>query len=224
MTTLGPGLFALLANGLQQAPSSAPAVPIQVTIVATSTVGATTTAVVPSAAPAVFQVPASINTLDPIFAIIVALVALAGVIYAALVQRKTGKDTVREARKAADAALASAAASGKAATSSAAAVKEARRAGAQLEVWRQREETMRMVRWGLQQVASMNPKAATIGQNTLNALQKGTLVQPADSAFVEAVTQFVTQLVGDVVDTEVQNALSGYDPEDEFELNDGIMD
>jgi len=27
-----------------------------------------------------------------------------------------------------------------------------------------------------------------------------------------------------VVDTEVQNALSGYDPGDEFELNNGIID
>ena len=101
------------------------------------------------------------------------MIALVGVVYTALMQRKTGKDTVREAKKAADAALASADASDKAATASAAAVDEARRADAKLEVWRQREETMRMVRWGLQQAASPNPKAATIGQNTLNALQKG---------------------------------------------------
>jgi hypothetical protein len=50
------------------------------------------------------------------------------------------------------------------------------------------------------------------------------LVQPADSAFVQAVTEFVAHLVDEVVDTEVQNALSGYDPDDEFELNNGIID
>jgi hypothetical protein len=168
--------------------------------------------------------PLPVFGFSPLFAVVVALIALAGVICTALLQRKTGKETVREARKAADAALASAEASDKAATASAAAVTEARRADAKLEVWRQREETMRMVRWGLQQAASPNPKAATIGQNTLVALLRGTLVQPADSAFVEAVIEFVAHLVDEVVDTEVQNALSGYDPGDEFELNNGIID
>jgi type VI protein secretion system component VasK len=184
----------------------------------------TTTMVVPvvSAAESADPVPGS--GLSPLFAVVVALIALAGVVYTAVMQRKTGRETVREARKAADAALASAEASDRAATASAAAVTEARRADAKLEVWRQREETMRMVRWGLQQAASPNPKAATIGQNTLTALLHGTLVQPADSAFVQAVTEFVTHLVDEVVDTEVQNALSGYDPEDEFELNNGIID
>ena len=180
----------------------------------------------------VVPVVSAAQTTDPLpgfgvsglFAVIVALIALAGVIYTAVLQRKTGKETVREAKKAADAALASAAASDKAATASAAAVTEAHRADAKLDVWRQREETMRMVRWGLQQAASPNPKAATIGQNTLTALLRGTLVQPADSAFVQAVTEFVAQLVDEVVDTEVQNALSGYDPDDEFELNNGITD
>jgi hypothetical protein len=161
---------------------------------------------------------------SPIFADVIALIAVAGVIYTAIMQRKTGRETVLEARKAADAALASAEASDKAATASAAAVTEARRADVKLEVWRQREETMRMVRWGLQQAASPNPKAASIGQNTLTALLRGTLVQPADSAFVQAVTGFVAHLVDEVVDTEVQNALSGYDPDDEFELNNGIID
>ena len=157
-------------------------------------------------------------------AVVVAITALAGVVYSSVLQRRTGKETVREARKAAEAALASAAASDKAADASAAAVREARTADAKLQVWRQREETMRMVRWGLEQTASTNPKAATIGQNTLNALQKGTLVQPADTAFVATVTDFVAGLVNDVVDTEVQNALSGYQPEDDFELNNGITD
>ena len=81
-----------------------------------------------------------------------------------------------------------------------------------------------MVRWGLELNASNNPKAATIGQNTLTALQKGSLVQPADTAFVATVTEFVAGLVENVVDTEVQNAVSGYHPDDDFELNDGITD
>ena len=144
-----------------------------------------------------------------LIAVVVAVTALAGVVYSAVLQRRTGRETVREARKAAEAALASAAASDKAAEASAAAVREAQTADAKLQVWRQREETMRMVRWGLELTASANPKAATIGQNTLTALQKGSLVQPADSAFFASVTAFVTGLVDDVVDTEVQNAVSG---------------
>ena len=157
-------------------------------------------------------------------AIVVATTALAGVVYSSMVQRRTGRETVREARKAAEAALGSAAASDKAAEASAAAAREAQTADEQLQVWRQREETMRMVRWGLELTASNNPKAATIGQNTLTALQKGSLVQPADTAFVATVTEFVAGLVENVVDTEVQNAVSGYHPDDDFELNDGITD
>jgi Tfp pilus assembly protein PilX len=65
---------------------------------------------------------------SPIFAVVIALIAVAGVVYTAIMQRETGRETVREARKAADAALASAEASDKAATASAAAVTEARRA------------------------------------------------------------------------------------------------
>jgi hypothetical protein len=159
-----------------------------------------------------------------VLAVVVGVTALAGVVYSSVLQRRTGRETVREARKAAEAALASAAASDKAAEASAAAVREARTADAKLQVWRQREETMRMVRWGLEQTASTNPKAATIGQNTLTALQKGSLVQPADTAFVATVTGFVAGLVDDVVDTEVENALSGYHPDDDFELNNGITD
>jgi len=157
-------------------------------------------------------------------AVVAAMIALSGVVYSSVLQRRTARETVQEARKAAEAALLSAAASDKAAEASAAAVREARTADAKLQVWRQREETMRMVRWGLEQAASTNPKAAAIGQNTLNALQRGSLVQPADTTFVAAVTGFVATLVDDVVDTEVQNALSGYQPDDDFELNNGITD
>ena len=157
-------------------------------------------------------------------AVVAAVIALTGVVYSSVLQRRTGRETVQEARKAAEAALLSAAASDKAAEASAEAVREARTADAKLQVWRQREETMRMVRWGLEQAASTNPKAAAIGQNTLNALQRGSLVQPADNTFVATVTGFVTALVDDVVDTEVQNALSGYQPDDDFELNNGITD
>ncbi|MGS0684474.1 hypothetical protein ACVBEQ_04825 [Nakamurella sp. GG22] len=176
---------------------------------------------------------AVVPTLDPstagsgvglVITVAVAVIALTGVVYSGVLQRRTGRETVEEARKAAQAALASAAASDKAAEASAAAVREARTADAKLQVWRQREETMRMVRWGLEQAASTNPRAATIGQNTLNALQKGSLVQPADTTFVATVTAFVAALVDDVVDTEVQNALSGYHPDDDFELNNGITD
>ena len=217
------GLFGLLAIGCPVSGSVAVNPPVWPDAAGSGAVDPTT--VVVSIVSAASETDPQFGFgVSPIFVVVVALVALAGVIYTAVMQRKTGRETVREARKAADAALASAEASDRAATASAAAVTEARRADAKLEVWRQREETMRMVRWGLQQAASPNPKAASIGQNTLTALLRGTLVQPADSAFVEAVTEFVAHLVDEVVDTEVQNALSGYDPDDEFELNNGIID
>jgi type VI protein secretion system component VasK len=223
MTAMPAGLFGLLAIGWPLPGAVAVNPPVWPEAAGNCAVGPTTVAVsIVSAATATDPLPWL--SVSPIFAVVVALTALAGVVYTALMQRKTGRETVREARKAAGAALASAKASNKAATASAAAVSEARRADAKLEVWRQREETMRMVRWGLQQAASPNPKAASIGQNTLTALLRGTLVQPADSAFVQAVTEFVAHLVDEVVDTEVQNALSGYDPDDEFELNNGIID
>ena len=223
MTAMPAGLFGLLAIRCPEHGSFAVNPPIRVDAATSGAVDVTTTSVtvVSAAGPAD---PLPWLSVSPTLAVVVALIALAGVAYTAAMQRKTGKETVREAKKAANAALASAEASDKAATASADAVAEARRADTKLDVWRQREETMRMVRWGLQQAASPNPKAATIGQNTLTALLGGTLVQPEDSAFVEAVTNFVAHLIDQVVDTEVQNALSGYDPGDEFELNNGIID
>jgi hypothetical protein len=220
MTAIVAGLVVSLPDGLGDAPGwELP--PVRLSAAAADPVGSATTALF--TAP-ILGTSAADGDLALVIAVVVAVIALAGVVYSSLLQRRTGRETVREAHKAADAALASAQASDKAAEASAAAVREARTADANLQVWRQREETMRMVRWGLEQAASGNPKAATIGQNTLNALQKGSLVQPADTVFVATVTAFVAGLVGDVVDTEVQNALSGYEPDDDFELNNGITD
>ena len=169
MTAILSGLVALLPAGCGNVPCwELP--PIRLILGAVAAVGPATAVL--SAAPAVDS-PAAGSDLPLIAAVVVAATALAGVIYSSWLQRRTGTETVREARKAADAAQASAAASDKAAEASAAAVREARAADAKLQVWRQREETMRMVRWGLEQAGSTNPKAATIGQNTLNALQKG---------------------------------------------------
>jgi hypothetical protein len=85
-----------------------------------------------SAAPA-GESPAAGSDLPLIAAVVVASAALAGVVYSSWLQRRTGTETVREARKAADAALASAAASDKAAEASAAAVREARTADTKLQ-------------------------------------------------------------------------------------------
>jgi hypothetical protein len=95
MTTMPAGLFALLADGLQQGAACALAQPIQASTVATWTVDATTTVI--TAAPAVVA-SASPIVVDPIFAIVVAVIALVGVVYTTLMQRRTGKDSVREAK------------------------------------------------------------------------------------------------------------------------------
>src|SRR4051794_34877722 len=221
MTAFHAGLVGLwFSAGFGNVPWWEP-VSIRSTVAATNPVDTVTTVVLNASSG-----DTALTGSDPnlIIALVVGVTALAGVVYSSVLQRRTGRETVREARRAAEAALASAAASNKAAEASAAAVREARTADTKLQVWRQREETMRMVRWGLELTASANPKAATIGQNTLTALQKGSLVQPADTAFVATVTGFVADLVDDVVDTEVDNALSGYHPDDDFELNNGITD
>jgi hypothetical protein len=143
MTAIVAGLVVSLPDGLGDAPGwELP--PVRLSAAAADPVGSATTALF--TAP-ILGTSAADGDLALVIAVVVAVIALAGVVYSSLLQRRTGRETVREAHKAADAALASAQASDKAAEASAAAVREARTADAKLQVWRQREETMRMVRW-----------------------------------------------------------------------------
>jgi hypothetical protein len=55
------------------------------------------------------------------------------------------------------------------------------------DVWRHREETMRMLRWASEQAASADVSTALMGLAALDALSESELLQPADEALVDAV-------------------------------------
>lgn len=62
-----------------------------------------------------------------------------------------------------------------------------RRTANELDVWRRREETMRMLRWASEQAASAEPIKARMGIAALDALSSSELLQQPDSMLVDAV-------------------------------------
>lgn len=62
-----------------------------------------------------------------------------------------------------------------------------RRTANELDVWRRREETMRMLRWASEQAASAEPAKARMGIAALDALSGSELLQEPDGMIVDAV-------------------------------------
>ncbi|MEJ7772998.1 MAG: hypothetical protein WKF51_13935 [Geodermatophilaceae bacterium] len=62
-----------------------------------------------------------------------------------------------------------------------------RRTANELDVWRRREETMRMLRWASEQAASVEPAKARMGIAALDALSGSELLQEPDGIIVDAV-------------------------------------
>ena len=62
-----------------------------------------------------------------------------------------------------------------------------RRGANELDVWRRREETMRLLRWASEQAASNEPAKARMGVAALDALGASELLQAADQELVDAV-------------------------------------
>lgn len=62
-----------------------------------------------------------------------------------------------------------------------------RKGANELDVWRRREETMRMLRWASEQAASSDATQARMGVAALDALSTSELLQEADQALVDAV-------------------------------------
>lgn len=62
-----------------------------------------------------------------------------------------------------------------------------RRTANELDVWRRREETMRMLRWASEQAASVEPAKARMGIAALDALSGSELLQKSDGMIVDAV-------------------------------------
>ena len=90
-----------------------------------------------------------------------------------------------------------------------------RRTDKELEHWRRREETMRMLRWAGEQLDSNHAGVRRLGLVTLSELVRSELLQPEDAA-----------LVTEVFDTALEEALgSAYaeleDPNAEATLKEG---
>ncbi|GAB3930641.1 hypothetical protein GCM10011575_47460 [Microlunatus endophyticus] len=65
-----------------------------------------------------------------------------------------------------------------------------RQGARELDVWRRREETMRMLRWAAE--LTMQPESGALGLSVLDSLSRSELLQPADQPLISAVLATVT--------------------------------
>ena len=75
-----------------------------------------------------------------------------------------------------------------------------RKGANELDVWRRREETMRMLRWASEQAVSNEAAKARMGLAALDALSASELLQEADQALVDAVLDSVLQEPVEVIE------------------------
>jgi hypothetical protein len=75
-----------------------------------------------------------------------------------------------------------------------------RKGATELDVWRRREETMRMLRWASEQAASSDPTQARMGVAALAALSTSELLQEADQALVDAVIDSIIEEPVEVIE------------------------
>lgn len=66
-----------------------------------------------------------------------------------------------------------------------------RRGARELDVWRRREETMRMLRWASEHAVSDDENEARLGVAALEALSTSELLQAPDDALLDAVLDAV---------------------------------
>lgn len=66
-----------------------------------------------------------------------------------------------------------------------------RKSDRELDVWRHREETMRMVRWSVEQILEGTDAGTDAGVVTLRSLMRSELLQPEDYDLVAALTAAV---------------------------------
>lgn len=66
-----------------------------------------------------------------------------------------------------------------------------RKSDRELDVWRHREETMRMVRWAVEQILEGTDAGTDAGVVTLRSLMRSELLQPEDYDLVAALTAAV---------------------------------
>lgn len=96
-----------------------------------------------------------------------------------------------------------------------------RRGANELDVWRRREETMRMLRWASEHAVSADDAKARMGIAALDALSDSELLQSSDQALVDAVidslleqpVERIEELGGDAEVVEIDTDGEGWDSE-----------
>jgi hypothetical protein len=89
----------------------------------------------------------------------------------------------------------------------------------ELDVWRRREETMRMLRWASEQAASPESAKSRMGVAALGALSMSELLQEPDQDLVDAVidslieepVEEIEEAVGEVDVIEIDNLHQNWD-------------
>jgi hypothetical protein len=93
-----------------------------------------------------------------------------------------------------------------------------RKADEELDVWRHREETMRMVRWAVEQITSGEEPKIRAGAVTLRALMQSELLQKEDYYLVAQLTEAATiDEVGEETYAEVADPATEVVAEDDEE-------
>ena len=78
-----------------------------------------------------------------------------------------------------------------------------RKGASELDIWRRREETMRMLRWASEQAASKDNATSRMGVAALDALSTSELLQEPDQNLVDAV---IDSLIEEPVE-EIEDAI-----------------
>jgi hypothetical protein len=82
-----------------------------------------------------------------------------------------------------------------------------RKSDRELDTWRHREETMRMVRWAVEQILDGDDVGTDAGVVTLRSLMRSELLQPEDYDLVAALTAAVAiDRVGPTAYAEIADA------------------
>ena len=83
-----------------------------------------------------------------------------------------------------------------------------RKGASELDVWRRREETMRMLRWASEQAASEDSAKSRMGVAALDALSTSELLQEPDQNLVDAVIDSLieepSEKIEEAADSEVE--------------------
>jgi len=90
-----------------------------------------------------------------------------------------------------------------------------RRGADELDVWRRREETMRVLRWASEHAASTDDAKARMGLAALDALSESELLQEQDQTLIDSLLDEplgeIEEVGGDVEVIEVDTARDGWD-------------